>query len=414
MSFLLTMLDDASPDVEFDAASDGADTELANDAIEVQEAVNEAGEVAEGIEDGVEVVEAAESLISYSQMAAAGQPVSKSGQYMAESLYGSLVAKTGKLFTSVTPITNGPDFESTTTSESAIRARAVAYCQEGFVQEATALVKRVAAAIAALFEKVVVAIKRLFMSAAKIKKVLEETKSALGKTEDYQDSASDKEITVSAQWLNDGSKVNPTKAVSDAESKYTSYSSTLKSGLSEIKSIFTSIVKNTGEDASEEERAIQKAEMILSSTMGGRKTIAGRPINMSKGAISIGPAPSISKSSMTAMSRSDLLSFIGEAIKLAEALEKHKDHIKDAEKAKTEEIKAISDVAKELEKASTDEAETAKTALLRRRLTTLTKLSSSKAIGSLNTISGVAFGVLFAATKLAKANAKALAKKKSS
>lgn len=414
MSFLLSMLDDASPDVEFDAASDGADTELANDAIEVQEAVNEAGEVAEGIEDGVEVVEAAESLISYSQMAAAGQPVSKSGQYMAESLYGSLVAKTGKLFTSVTPITNGPDFESATSSDSSIRARAVVYCQEGFVQEATALVKRVAAAIAALFEKVVVAIKRLFMSAAKIKKALEDVKSALGKTEDYQDTAGDKEISVAAQWLNDGSKVNPTKAVADAESQYNELSSSMKTGLTEIKSIFTTIVKTTGEDASEEEKAVQKAELILSGSVKGRKTIAGRPISVSKGTISIGPAPSISKSSIPAMSRSDLLSFIGQAIKLAETLEKHKEHIKDAEKAKAEEIKAINDVAKELEKASTDESETAKTAELRRRLTTLTKISSSKAIASLNSVSGVAFGVLFAATKLAKTNAKALAKKKSS
>lgn len=410
MSFLLTMLDDASPDVEFDAASDGADTELANDAIEVQEAVNAAGEVAEGIEDGVEVVEAAESLISYSQMAAAGQPVSKNGQYMAESLYEGIVGKTGKLFTSVTPITNGPDFESATSSDSAIRARAVVYCQEGFVQEATALVKRVAAAIAALFEKAVVAIKRLFMSAAKIKKVLEETKSALGKTEDYQDSATDKDVAIAAQWLNDGSKPEPSKAVASAISAYEKASSGVSKLTGGIKGKFSEIAGGTGDF----EGSIRGVELARSGSFKNLDKVAGRVINVSKGKLVIGGAPSISKNTISAYPRSDLIAFIGEAIKLAEALEKHKDHIKDAEKAKTEEVKAINEAATKLEKASTDEAESAKTADLRRRLSALTKISVSHDIASLNAVSGAAFGVLFAATKFAKANAKALAKKKSS
>lgn len=410
MSFLLTMLDDASPDVEFDAASDGADTELANDAIEVQEAVNAAGEVAEGIEDGVEVVEAAESLISYSKMAAAGQPVSKNGQFMAERFYEGIVGKTGKLFTSVTPITNGPDFESATSSDSAIRARAVVYCQEGFVQEATALVKRIAAAIAALFEKAVVAIKRLFMSAAKIKKVLEETKSALGKTEDYQDRATDKDVGIAAQWLNDGSKPEPTKAVASAIAAYEKASSAVTRLTGEIKGKFSEIAGGTGDF----EVYIQGVEIARSGSFKNLDKVAGRVINVSKGKLVIGGAPSISKNTISAYSRSDLIAFIGEAIKLAEALEKHKDHIKDAEKAKTEEVKAINEAATKLEKASTDEAESAKTADLRRRLSALTKISVSHDIASLNAVSGVAFGVLFAATKFAKANAKALVKKKSS
>lgn len=413
MSFFITMLDDASPDVEFDAAADGADTELANDAIEVQEAVNEAGEVAEGIEDGVEVVEAAESLISYSQMAAAGQPVSKNGQYMAERLYEGIVGKTGKLFTSVTPITNGPDFESATSSESAIRARAVMYCQEGFVQEATALVKRIAAFIVTLFEKAVVAIKRLFMSAAKIKKVLEDVKSALGKTEDYQESATDKDVAISSQWLNDGSKPEPTKAVASALAAYNMTSSAVSRVTGVIKGKFSEIASGSGAEGTLE-GDIQAIELARSGSYKNVSKVAGRVINVSKGKLVIGGAPSISKNTTTAFSRTDLIAFIGEATKLAEALEKHKDHIKEAEKAKTEEIKAINEAATKLEKASTNEADSAKTADLRRRLTALTKISVSHDIASLNAVSGAAFGVLFAATKFAKANAKVLAKKKSS
>ncbi len=415
MSLSLAFLDEAAREEEVvfaagESTSDAADTELANDAREVQEAVNEADQAGAAIEEGVEVVEAAESLITFGQMTAAGEAVTRSGLYMAESRFEAIAAKAGHAFKSVDPIKDAPSFESAASSESSIRARAAVYAQEGFIQDATAFVKRIVAMIAGWFEKLVVVIKALFTSAAKVKKQLEDLKSSLGKSEDYLEST-DKEVSVAAKWLNDGTKIDPSKAVASAKSGYTSAASKVLNITGRLKGKFAEIAANTA-DYEGALKYVERERSASYTKFSG--PIAGRPVGQSNGSIVIGNAPSISKSSMQAMGRKALVSFIGEAIGLAEVLEKHKDHTKDAEKAKSEEVKLINEAAAKIDKASTEESDSAKTAELRRRLITLTKVSVSKDLSSLNRVCNVSFGVLLAAKSLAQANAKTLAKKKSS
>lgn len=416
MSLSLAFLDEAAREEEVvfaagESTSDAADTELANDAREVQEAVNEADQAGAAIEEGVEVVEAAESLITFGQMTAAGEAVTRSGLYMAESRFEAIAAKAGHAFKSVDPIKDAPNFESAASSESSIRARAAVYAQEGFIQDATAFVKRIVAMIAGWFEKLVVVIKALFTSAAKVKKQLEDLKSSLGKSEDYLESNYDKDVSVAAKWLNDGTKIAPSKAVASAKSAYTSAASRVLNITGKLKGMFAEIAANTA-DYEGALKYVERERSASYTKFSG--PIAGRPVGQSNGSIVIGNAPSISKSSMQAMDRKALVSFIDEAIGLAEVLEKHKDHTKDAEKAKSEEVKLINEAAAKIEKASTEESESAKTAELRRRLITLTKVSVSKDLSSLNRVCNVSFGVLLAAKSLAQANAKILAKKKSS
>ena len=407
------MQDESGAEVDFDASADGAVTELATDAIEVQDAVNEAGEVADAIDEGVEIVEAAESLIAYGQMAAAGQPVCKSGLYVVENRYEALQRKAPHLFATITPITNAPDFESATDSESALRARAVEYASEGFVEEATRIAKQVIAWIVAAFDKVVMVVRKFFQNAGKVKKSLEDLKSKLGKTEDYQDSAADKEIKVNAKWLNNGSKVDPTAAVVSAEKAYNEAAKAASSLTGTAKGKFEEIAKGT----------FAKINTVLETQEGKRTAtykavalgkISGHPLGYANGKVVVGAAPSISKNSIEVMPRTDLISFIDKTISLAGALEKQKDTIKEAEKAKADELKLIKEISDKLEKESTDETKSAETAELRRRITSLTKVSAAKDMSSFTTISGAAYQVLFAALSLAHGNAKALAKKKSS
>lgn len=415
MSLSLAFLDEAAREEEVvfaagESTSDAADTELANNAREVQEAVNEADQAGAAIEEGVEVVEAAESLITFGQMTAAGEAVTRSGLYMAESRFEAIAAKAGHAFKSVDPIKDAPSFESAASSESSIRARAAVYAQEGFIQDATAFVKRIVAMIAGWFEKLVVVIKALFTSAAKVKKQLEDLKSSLGKSEDYLESV-DKEVSVAAKWLNDGTKIDPSKAVASAKNAYTSAAAKVLTLTGALKGKFETIATKEGGF----EKVLREVESERSSSFTKFSgPIAGRPVGQSNGSIVIGNAPSISKSSMQALSRKALVAFVDEAIGLAEVLEKHKDHTKDADKAKAEEVKLINETAAKIEKASTEESDSAKTAELRRRLIALTKVSVSKDLSSLNRVCNVSFGVLLAAKSLAQANAKTLAKKKSS
>lgn len=414
MSFYtLSMQDESGAEVEFDASADGAVTELATDAIEVQDVVNEAGEVADAIDEGVEIVEAAESMIVYGQMIAAGQPVSKSGQYQVEHRYEAMRKKAPHLFSTISPITTLPEFESATDSESALRARAIEYAGEGFAQEATRIAKQVIAWIVAAFDKVVMVVRKLFQNAGKVKKSLEDLKSKLGKTEDYRDAAADKEIKVNAKWLNNGSKVDPTAAVESAEKAYNEAAKAASKLTGEAKGKFEQIAKGevAGIDKILEDQEQTRTATFKPSALG---KISGHPLGFSNGKLVVGAAPSISKNNVEVMGRTALISFIDKVISLAGALEKQKDTVKEAEKAKADELKLINDIAKKMEKESTDEAKSAETAELRRRITSLTKVSAAKDMSSLTAVSGAAYQVLFAALSLAHGNAKALVKKKSS
>ena len=404
--FSLSFLDDSSTEVEFDPSSDAADTELASDAMETVEAVSEVASGADGVDEVVEASETFESLISFGKIAAKGQPVNMGGLYMAESHLARLPEA---LYKDSLQKLDQPDFESAVSDESAMRQRALQYCSESFLSDAKAVIKRGIAWLVAQFEKAIVIIKKLFTSAAKIKKSLEDIKSELSKDADYL-ASSEKEISVNAGWLNDGKKVNPLKAVGEAKSVYTTYAGKVKQLTGGLKGKFSEIKAKESDYAN----IIRGIETQRSATFGTSAVISGHKLGIVNGRVVVGGAPSIEKKVIPALSKSELVAFIGEAIGLASELEKHKDHIKEAETAKNDEIKLINDAAKELDKASSEEGDSEKTAELRRKITALTKVSCQKDLASLNAVSGAAFGVSFAAHNLAKSNQAALAKKKSS
>jgi predicted nucleic acid-binding Zn-ribbon protein len=402
-NLFLSFLDGEAAEVEFDAGSDTADTELASDAIEVIDAVNEVGEGSAATEDAVELVEVTESLIATGQAVAKGQPITAIGLYMAEQHVSRLPVV---LFESSLGKLEQTAFESIVTDESAIRQRALAYASESFLSDAKTLVKKAAAWVMSMFDKLLVLIKRVFLTASKMKKSLEDIKSDLSKEGDYTPT-SEKEVSVNAGWLNDGKKVNPSDAVKTAKEQYTKAAGAAKTLTGELVGKYKEIVAAEGDF----QKTIEEVEVKRSSSFSTLASISGHKLSVSKGRLVVGPAPSIEKKVIPAFSKADLVKFVDAAIALAAALEKHKDTIKEAEKAKSDEVKAINDAAKELDNAA--DADSAKIATLRRKLTALTKVSASTDIASLNAVSGAAFAVLFASVSFAKSNKAALAKKKS-
>lgn len=407
MNFFLDMQDENDTLVsEFEPSSDTASEETASEVSEIITAADAVEDSAEKIEDGLVISETVESLICVGKIATSGEPVNMGMLYATESLFGTLVARNfpGEAITK-------PDFESHVAGgESAMRARIGYYCSEGFLEQAKQVVARIVAFLKEQFQNAVTFLMQLFTSAAKMKKSYEEIVSELGKEADYNVS-SDKEIKVSVSYLNDGKKADPLAAVKAAKTMYDAVQSSTKKLASTATAAFKSAA--TAENTDEIIQSLEKSRSESYSGHSSALTVSGfKPIT-TKGRLTFVAGKSIEKSSIPAMSKSDLISFAKAGIELAGAIEKHKENIKEINKMRDEEIKAIDATYKAAnESKEGTESESARTTELRRKLIAMTKASTTIEVASLSKASALAFRVLAAGLSCAKANKALLAKKK--